>query len=435
MADTSAQQGSGGLLASSDYKLTGIFLLTSTGNAIDLSGVMLELNIFEDIFSPTVTGDVLIGEGGDIISSFQIHGNEFISVNIDKPSLGMPIKKVFRVYKVSDRAFGPNALQNYRIHFCSEELLISTQVLISKSYKGLPISTMVKDILQNKLKVSDTKMGGLFSDTSGNFDLIVPRMQPFQAIQWLTPKAYTDQGNLFFFFENRDGFNFVSYEDLIAFPSYAKYSRSMKLDNDPAKNIYGYNHFSVVQDFDTIKATRFGAYSATLMSFDIVNRSRAVTNINWNSSGDALLNSNVPLNDFKNRLGTKFTDLKENMVKFVITSDSDPTFNPALMENWIPQTISRLGQLNAFKAVMIIPGDILVKAGMILDVAIPKMEVQDKGSPSVDPMRSGSFLVSAVHHKFQLDVMTTIVELLSDSVSTKMQASSTDQNLDKVKSA
>jgi hypothetical protein len=425
-----------GLVASSDYKLSSLYLLTSTGHSIDLSGIMLELNLFEDIFSPAMTGDILVGDGGDILSSFQVHGNEFISMIIDKPSLGLPLKKVFRVYKISDRSFSANALQNYRIHFCSEELLLSTQLMISKSYKGLPITTMVKDILSNKLLVSDKKMGGIFSISSGNFDLIVPRMQPFRAIQWLAPKAYTNKGNLFFFFENRDGFNFASYEDLIAVPPYATYQRAMKLDNDPAKNVYGYNHFSIIQDFDTIKATRMGAYSATLLSLDIVNRSRAMTNINWNDSSDALLNKSIPINDFKNRFGATFIDTKDNMIKYIVGSDSDPTFNPALMEQWIPQTISRLGQINAFKAVMIIPGDVLVKAGMIVNVDVPKMQVQDTKSPVVDPMRSGSYLVSAVHHKFQLDIMTTIVELLSDSVNTPMIAAATNlPGLDQIKQA
>jgi len=433
MADTTAQQ-SNGLSASSDYKLTGLYLLTSTGNSIDISGIMLELNIFEDIFSPAITGDVLVGDGGDIISNFQLHGNEFISVNVDKPSLGMPLKKVFRIYKISDRSFGANALQNYRIHFCSEELLLSTQLVISKSYKGLPISTMVKDILSNKLLVKDKKLG-MISTTNGNFNLIIPRMQPFQAIQWLAPKAYTGKGNLFFFYENRDGFNFVSYEDLIALPSYAKYQRAMKIDNDPAKNIYGYNHFSIIHDFDTIKATRMGAYSSTLLSLDIVNRSRAVTNVNWANSNKALLNKSIPVNDFKNRFGATFIDLKDNMLKYIVGSDSDPTGNPALMEQWIPQTISRLGQINAFKAVMIIPGDILVKAGMVVNVDVPKMQIQDSSTPQIDPMRSGAFLISAVHHKFQLDVMTTIVELLSDSVNTQMQASANLPGLDQIKKA
>jgi len=426
MADTAAQQT--GLLASSDYTLGALYLLTSTGNAIDLSGIMLELNLYESIFSPCVTGDLLVGDAGDMISSLQLHGNEFLSIQIDKPSLGKPIKKVFRIYKIGDRSIGPNALQNYTIYFCSEELFLSTQLLVSKSYKGLPITTMVKDILQNKLGVSDKKMG-VFSKSIGNFDLIVPKMQPLQAIEWLAPKAYTGNGNLFFFFENRDGFNFVSYEDLLQFPAYATYSRAMKVDNDPVKNIYGYNHFQVIEDFDIIKSTRMGAYAASLISLDIVNRSVVVTNLNWAQPNKALLNDNIPVNDFKNRFNMTLADAKESMLKFIISSDSDPTFNPAQMENWIPQTISRLGQLNSFKAVMIVPGDVLLKSGMIVNVNVPKMEIQNATSPTTDPQRSGQFLVSKVHHNFKLDIMTTIVELLSDSISGSMMTAGTQPGL------
>lgn len=421
MADTTRQQT--GVIASSDYVIKALYLLTSTGQAINLIGVMLELNLYESLFNACMTGDLLVGDAGDMISSLQLHGNEFLSVKIDKPSLNKSLQKTFRIYKIANRSIGANALQNYTFYFCSEELFLSTQYQVSKSYKGLPITSMVKDILQNKLGVADKKLGA-FSQSIGNFDLIVPKMQPLQAIEWLTPKAYTNNGNLFFFFENRDGYNFVSYEDLLKIQPYGQYSRAMKVDNDPAKNIRGYNHFQVIEDFDVVKATRMGAYSATLISVDIVNRSRAATNLTWANPNRALLNSDLPINDLKNRFGHTLTDPKEAMMKFIISSDSDPTFNPAQFENWVPQTISRLGQLGAFKAIMIIPGDILVKSGMIVVVNIPKMEIQQKAAPTQDPQRSGSFLVTKVHHNFKLDISTTILELMSDSVSNAMQKAS-----------
>lgn len=421
MADTTQQQT--GLMASSDYVIKGLYLLTSTGQAINLIGVMLELNLYESIFNACMTGDLLVGDGGDMISSLQLHGNEFLTVRIDKPSLNQTLQKVFRIYKISNRSIGPNALQNYTFHFCSEELFLSTQYLISKSYKGLTITKMVQDILLNKLNV-DPKKIAMVSQSVGNFDLIVPKMQPLQAIEWLAPKAYTPNGNLFFFYENRDGYNFASYEDLLKLPVYATYSRAMKVDNDPAKNIRGYNSFQIVEDFDVIKATRMGAYSASLISFDVVNRSRALTNLTWAQPNKVLLNKELPINDLKNRFGQKLTDAGEAMLKYVVSSDSDPTGNPAQMENWVPQTISRLGQLNTFKAVMIIPGDIVLKSGMVVRVNIPKMEIQSKAAPAQDPQRSGQFLVSKVHHNFKLDISTTIVELLTDSVSSAMQKAS-----------
>src|ERR1700733_12205265 len=217
MASSNSSPTSLGLFSSSDYKISSLAIVTSAGQSVDIRNIMLELNIYEDVFSPVITGDVTIGDGADIISTYMLHGNEFLLVDVDKPTLNKPIQKIFRIYKISDRKFGTASLQNYTLYFCSEELLLSTQLLVSKSYKGLRIDQMVNDLLVNKLQVNPNKISnGIFSQTQTNFDIIIPRMQPLEAIQWLTPRAYNNNQNLWFFFENKDGFNFTSYENLIS---------------------------------------------------------------------------------------------------------------------------------------------------------------------------------------------------------------------------
>src|ERR1700674_4616492 len=136
-----------GMIASSDYKLTTLSIINSTGDRVDVKPILLSLDLYEDIFSPCMTGNMTLGDGADIISSYQLHGNEYVILSIDKPSLNKPIIKTFRIYKIANRRMDETALQNYTIHFCSEELLLSTQTLLSHSYKGTKISDMVLDIL------------------------------------------------------------------------------------------------------------------------------------------------------------------------------------------------------------------------------------------------------------------------------------------------
>ena len=432
MAQTTQQ--TSGLFGSSDYKISTLTIATSDGNSVDVRNIMIELDIYEDIFSPTMTGSLTLSDAGDIISSFGLHGNEYLLINIDKPTLDKPIKKIFRIYKIADRDFNTTAAQSYTLHFCSEELILSTQALISKSYKGLTIDKMVNDILKNRLKVSPDKLkNGIFSTTTGNFNLIVPRMQPLEAIQWLVPRAYNTGENLFFFYENRDGFNFTSYENLIKIPSYATYSRSVVLEREPSENFNSVNFISVVQDFDIIKSMRFGAYTSTLLSLDLVNRRFSSKTYGYKDlNSKALLNKQPPINEMKNRLGFSAFDSHSSMVKFVATSDSDTTSNPANIQNWMPQTASRLAQINAFKVIISIPGDVLMKVGNVVNLIIPKMQVQEHKTTN-DDLRTGRYLVSSVHHKFMGDIMSTIVELLSDSVnSTLPAAATTDPSIQKI---
>src|SRR6266850_1435554 len=110
---TNTPSDSTGLINSSDYKLNTLNIITSDGKIIDVSGLMVELNLYEDIFSAVMTGSLVMGDALDLISSFSLHGNEFVVINIDKPSLNNPIKKTFRIYKISNRSLGTNGLQNY----------------------------------------------------------------------------------------------------------------------------------------------------------------------------------------------------------------------------------------------------------------------------------------------------------------------------------
>lgn len=422
MASTDTRQPQG-LIASSDYKLTTLSIVTSTGDLVDVKPIMLELHLYEDIFSACMTGKMTLADGADIISSYQLHGNEYVIMSVDKPSMNMPITKTFRIFKIANRRMDETALQNYTVHFCSEELILSTQSSLSTSYKGMKISDMVNDILTNRLSVNSAKMGGVFESTTGNFDLIVPRMQPLEAIAWVTPKAYNTNENLFLFFENRDGFNFTSYENLLKLTPYTTYVRLAKTNQDPSQNMFGYNELIVGQDFDIVKSMRFGSYSTTLLTIDTLARSLSGATFGYGSVNGktGLLNGNVPDSGLNNRLGFSLSQSISSMIKVMPSTDSDPTANPANIKNWMPQQIARLGQINGFKMTMAIPGDVLVKAGRLVTVAFPKMTPQKK-SLVTDNMRTGNYLVGSVHHTFKEDIMATVMELLSDSVGIALNA-------------
>jgi hypothetical protein len=410
-----------GVIQSSDYKFNALNIVTSDGSVVDVTKLMLELDLYEDLYSPCMTGQIKLGEALDLISSFKMHGNEFLQVSIDKPSLNKPLVKTFRIYKCSERTLGSNGLQNYTLSFCSEEFFISSQILVSKSYKGMTIDAMVTDLLLNKLSTAQSKVN-VIEPTTGVLDIIIPRMQPLEAIQWLCPRSFGPNKNLYLFYENRDGYNFVSYETLLTQQPYDTYHYNIKTTTAPEKNSNTFNVLAVAEDYNLLKAMSAGAFSSSVSTFDII--SRQFRNDNFSSkqlSNNAILNTNLPANDFANRLGLTVFTAQENILKYVISTDSDPNVNPSKLRNWLPQTASRLGQLNTFKMMGVIPGDILMRVGAVINVNVPKMQIQDKTTAN-DQLRSGRFLVSSVHHKFILDISSTIIEMLSDSVSTELNA-------------
>lgn len=418
---------------SSDFQINNLSLYTSDGQVVDLSAVALEIDVYEDIFSSCMTCSIRINDGNDLLSTFKFHGNEFLELEIDKPTLEDPIKKVFRLYKISNRDFNTN-YQNYTMHFCSEEMVLSPQIKVSKSYRGMKISDIITDLLISHLKVDKKKIKNI-QKTEKAFDIIIPKMDPIQAIMWLVTRAYSRNESLFFFFENRDGFNFISYENLIKAKPYAKYAKDFKLDDDVFKNMASFNFLKVVEDFDTLKSLRSGSFSSSFASLNLITKKMKVSNYNAIKFKDkGVLNEEVTMNTFKNRLDKSFYNSHQNMLKYHITSDADGTRNPILPEEWLSQTASKLGQINLFKMVGTVPGDVMLKAGQVVEVEIPDVKPTDQGKDAeINNTRSGNYLVAAVHHKFSMNdkIYATVLELLSDSINEPMPAPKS--NLDKLR--
>jgi hypothetical protein len=284
----------------------------------------------------------------------------------------------------------------------------------------MAVSDMITDLIQNQLGVKKNKIG-FMDKTDGIFNVIVPRMQPLEAIEWLTTRAYSANGTLFMFYENRDGYNFQSYETLISRPKYQTYYKRPKLTTDPQDNTNSVNYLKVIQDFDIIHSGRYGAFNASLMMFDFVNRK--TINSTVNSKQFALLNDNIPVNDAQNRFKSSLTNNPDSFLKYYPITDSDPATNASHPENWLHKKAARLAQLHSFKMVVTVPGDVLLKVGSVVEIELPQAVPQEQAGNQINTMRSSLYLVSAIHHIFFNDVMSTVMELLSDSISGTLNAS------------
>ena len=124
------------------------------------------------------------------IETLNLTGNEYLRMTFGKTAQDANwIDKLFRVYKVAKRRpEGKGDTESYSLYFCSEELLLSEQYKVSKSYRAKAISDNVIDILQNYLSVPDKKIAQIDS-TYGLYDFVVPNIKPFDAINWMSVYA------------------------------------------------------------------------------------------------------------------------------------------------------------------------------------------------------------------------------------------------------
>lgn len=447
-----------------DYDLVKLDLITSmsgsTNGKINLMPFMVELNLYEDIYSSTISGEVVIGDSLGLFSSFLFNGTEFIDVELQKTNdTSTNISRNYRVFKTSKRDTAKNNdSEVYVLSFCSEEFLLSEQYRLSKSYKGKLISDIITDILQTYVKVGKGNTKKIYIEkTDGPYDFILPNKKIFETINWLSTYAQPSSGNPggdMIFFENNFGYWFQSLQSLYEQTTYGTYRYDPKnINNDINKKVTNVMSFEVLNFFDTLAATTNGTFANRLLTIDPLTRTFHQSDFNYDTYRGKSKNLDVAplINNYQNRFGqTMYDPLPEvsgmEMGTFRLTTsnfeqkknsyiaqDPDTVANDISIEQFLPNRVSQMAQANYIRIKLSVPGDPLLYVGKVVTFNVWKISPTSNQTGTnitrdVDPLYSGNYIVSAVRHILKRNEHITIMELCKESVGTGYAAHN-DSNL------
>lgn len=407
-----------GMTSSRDYEIQSLEIINSAGKSVSVEPQFVELQWHQGIEENVMHGTVVLTDAQDIIGAFFICGNEKLVVKLDQPSLGYPLSREFRITKITNRASNGGSGANYVIHFVSGEALDTNSKAISKAYKGMRYSDIAKDILQNYMKANKINR---IDFTTGAHDVIIPGFRPIEALNWIASRSYngTDSTS-FFFFENREGFEFVSLKSLYT----QKVAKSMTYDiksvndtpnspTDVKKNRDSIEKLQILQDFDILSASR--GLASSLTTVNIFNREIKQFNYSLANMQNNLLNKNLPTND-KSLMETYSANYKTHVLVGDTKSEKENAVDKWLMPRQMHNTmITNSLMLRAESAL-----DISVKAGDLIKIDFPKFIAADEKGKELDTFRAGKYLVHSVSHVFkQIDsrlIGSTIMILVSDSL-------------------
>lgn len=431
---------------STQYQLSYINLLApSTNNPLSLKDYLVELNYYEDLFSSTISGQVVLNDSISLLTNYMISGTEFIEIGFRKFNSDTDIlHKVFRVYKVSNRKIDPSQLtQSYVLYFCSEEFLLSEQYRISKSFKGKKISDIVTSVLQDNLKIGkgNTKKINV-EETIGAYDFILPNKKIFETISWLSSYARPKSGNPgsdMVFFENSLGYQFFSLQTLYQQDVYDTYNFKPKnVSYETQDKIKDILTFEVIDQFDVLDGMSKGSFSNRLISLDPLLRKVRTTDFNYNdyivNKGGKLLNSYPVVSPYKNRFGQYIfessdvskTGMQSGVLRMSASNANEKKVvsKPAAVaediyiETYVPNRVAQMALANYMKIRIMVPGNAELTVGTTLNINAYDMLIQ-KGQRELDKYLSGKYLVTAVRHMLKTQDAThyTVVELVKDSLS------------------
>lgn len=432
-----------GVKYATDYQLDKISLITSlSGGVVNLIPFMVELNLFEDIYSSTISGELVISDALGLISNFRLSGSEFIEVVLRKSSQDdYPIKESYRVYKISKRMTGDNnAHELYSINFCSEEFLLAEQYRISKATKGVEISTTVENILKNYVKVG---IGGgtkniFIEKTFGTYDFILPNKKLFETINWLSTYALPvgKEGADMLFYENRDGYYFKSLQTSYEQQPYQTFKFDPKnIDKELNQQVSNALNFEVLDFFDTLGGISNGTFSNRLITINPLTRTFKVDNDfsyaeyfnkakRMNSEGSGIIN------DYKNRhkktmydtppdglevgtlrMAVENTEMKKNKY---FSQKPDSIASDINIRKYMPNRVAQIALANYTRIKLTVAGDPSLVTGKTVVFNTYGFNGTEKREK--DPFYSGKYLITAVRHIVKNNSYITVIELAKESV-------------------
>lgn len=403
----------------SSPEVAAIVITGSTGNSYDITSLAPEIHIYEDVFSNTLSAQIVIGDAVGLIERIPLVGNEKVIITMKRAAHEPYISLIFIVYKVANIQPMNQKMQLYTLECVSQEYMNNVLTSTSKAYSG-SAENIIESILKNEL---GSRKPFLAQKSSTTIDLVSAYWNPFYTMNMIasrTTAADGKQPSYFLWEDFQQNFNFASLEALFKLPKLLTWSyRDPNFASSSNENvdIYRLNtiqHFHVESAFDMIEGIMDGLLGGSLIDKDVLSKGCAVSKYNYlNNFSQYKHTGNTPVIPKKNADNIDLTKVSpRTMIKYSSrsVSHSRDTKN---YKNWALQRMSFMEQVDVVKLHITVPGSSIAQLGCMVEIVINDAEaVQKTGISSL----SGLWMVSAIHHRIKQSDYLMDVELVRDSL-------------------
>lgn len=263
------------------FTIKKLSLLTKAGE-VDITQLFEVINIHDSIFSPCVTGSIIISDSVGFSRENHLDGTESLDVEIEKRDCVGKIKKRFRVYKQT-RIQKKDNNESLVLHFVSPEWIKSKEKKIFSCYSDT-YSNIVKKLLLLETSLGIDPKDIDIEDSEGIRDITFSGKSPISCILDCTKKAIKNSSPTFMFFENVKGFKFktllsLSLENVICDINFEPKSFYGTVDN----SFFGARKMEVVAQHNLLQNIESGIHGATHVAFNPLERSIKINSIDLRS--------------------------------------------------------------------------------------------------------------------------------------------------------
>ena len=422
----------------SQFVIEELSIVTKKDQILDITAMYVEIDIFDSIYSPCITGSILIQDSVNLSEKLLFDGSEVLRMKISKSENFVSIEKSFRIYKQSERKNISQTSESYILYFCSEELILSEQMKLSKSFTTTYSQAALR-ILYQYLSISSNSLG-MFKDSEGIRKISVPTLTPLEAVRWCASKALDENlSPCYLFFENRDGYNFTSLNQIYSRPNVVNVNLTVKNIGGSTQfdHLRGVKHFEVKKQNNFLDNVKKGVYAGTFIGFDPLTKTITVENLDYADHYNTIpnhLNKSPLLTEIENRTGLKNTEMFNSKIVIhpfqtsrrdspsIKDNDSESITYLEMTEKIKFQRSAIFDSLNTRQIKMVLNGDFDITCGRSIGVFVPTRGYKSEDEDAYDKSLTGNYLITATRHilKAQNNMHEVVVEAVTDSTNSTM---------------
>ncbi len=402
----------------------------ASGFNVDIQNMLVSVNIYEDMFSPFITGTIVVTDSIDLMNSFPFLGHEYINLKIETPTINDDtntksnvIDQTFYIYKITDRTYMAERNVVYEMHFFSQEMSVDANVSLSKGFSG-----KVSDIAREILGTSGlgTNRLGYIEETKNSTKYVSNFWKPTKNLNFLTNQAINANGSpSYLFFENRTGFNFVSLDTLCRYEpiqnfNYGSFVRDVNkytASRDINKDYQRINELAIPDVVDSLSKLTNGAYASTLFTHDLVSKRYRVKTFDYLQDFEKENHLNkFPITN--KRVASVLTlpsaKIISNEIHYGVFNGFGDVSNSSTLQN----RLSRLQQIENHKIKIVVPGRTDYTVGRTVELTLFQAEhisIKNGLDDNRDKVFSGRYLIAAIHHSITRERHECVMEVIKDT--------------------
>jgi len=298
----------------SQYRISrAVITSNATGNnTFDVSGIILEIDIFENLDRPYLTGRVSMLDDNSIFDGnrhLQFKGTERLKVFIEVFSLtedSYIIEKEFVMTNMRSMIKANDRAAMVQFDLCEPIYYIDRFKKFSRSYTGTPVE-IINKILTDESLLGDER--GLIKLTDDPIQkpikVVIPYLTPLQAIKWLLNRCTSVNGTPYFMYSTitEDGIFLDSLDNILVQPPFNNQSR---YKTAPFVQSVAFTNSApgwTNPEYQIIKHHVFDNQHSTFKLLDAgaIHSKFSVSDINSNTSLETEYKSNTHFTDLKRK--------------------------------------------------------------------------------------------------------------------------------------